>query len=109
MKTLIRIMGDTAVTISTAEAANVVTKVSYRICATNGTRNAYHSGVAVFEPPASGSFIPYEQFTVEQVTAWIASTIDDDVYTALEAELAKPAETDTTLPWKLVSDYLEES
>lgn len=108
MNTSISITGDTAVTVSTAETANVMRKVSYRICATNGTRYAYHSGVAVFEAPSTDSFIPYEELTRKQVTEWISSTVSDDVYAALEAELAQPIEESTTLPWKLGSDYSEE-
>ena len=108
MQTSIEIMGETAVTFSTAETTNAVKKVSYRICATEGTRFAHHYDVAVFEAPSPGSFTPYEDLTLEQVTAWIADTVSADVYTALEAKLAEPMEEDTTLPWKKISeDYAD--
>ena len=57
--------------------------------------------------PDPDSFVAYEDLTEKKVREWIASTISGDVYTALEAELAKPVPQSTLLPWesKLDSSY----
>lgn len=107
MNTSISITGNTAITVSVDGMDNIMQEVAYRICASNGTRYAYHSGTAIFGMPDPDSFVAYEDLTEKQVREWIASTISDDVYTALEAELAKPVPQSTLLPWesKLDSNY----
>lgn len=100
MNSLISITGDTASTVSVDGMDSIMQEIAYRICASNDKRYAYHSGTAVFGMPDPGSFIAYEDLTPEQVKEWIASTISDDVYAALEVELAGPVQQSTLLPWE---------
>lgn len=107
MNTSISITGNTAITVSVDGMDNIMKEVAYRICASDGTRYAYHSDTAIFGMPDPDSFVAYEDLTEKQVKQWIASAISADVYDELEAELAKPVQRSTLLPWesKLDSNY----
>ncbi len=107
MNISISITGDTAITVSIDGMDNIMQEVEFCICAWNGTRYAYHSGMAMFGMPDPDLFVAYEDLNEKQVKEWIAFTINDDVYTALEVELAKPVPQSTLLPWefKLDSSY----
>lgn len=100
MNTSISITGNTAITVSVDGMDNIMQEVAYRICAFNGKRYAYHDGTAVFGMPDPDSFVAYEDLDERQVKEWITSTIGDDVYAALEDELAKPVQQSTLLPWE---------
>lgn len=100
MNTSISIVGNTAITVSANDMDNIVQEIEYSICAFNGKRYAYHKGTAVFGMPDPDSFVAYEDLTADQVKQWIASAISADVYAELEAELAKPIQRSTLLPWE---------
>lgn len=97
MNTFEWIIVNTEVTVQNYSLSDIVIQVNWRYQGSDGVRTSSVYGATVLLPPDPNNFIPFDQLTNAQVSAWVEEDLGQEAIEGFQNQIANDLEAGSNL------------
>lgn len=97
MNTYEWIIVNTEVTVQNYSLSDIVMLVNWRYQGSDGVRTSNVYGTTVLSPPDLNNFIPFDQLTTAQVSAWVQADLGQEAIEGFQNQISNDLAQGTNL------------